>query len=879
MAKRKTDTAKPFTKDRSSRKGNLFRHIVIILIAGTLLFGTAGFFMLSTIVGKVIMQNPTNKIKNAEPSSIIADDGKTQLGEWGGISRENVTYKQIPQSVIDAFLSIEDSRYFKHNGFDLPRFISSAITNLKTGSFAQGGSTLTMQLIDNAETKPEEAKLKAEGKSLSKLQKVEGKIQEIYLAMKLESEWSKEEIITKYLNEINFGGSALGIQKGAQYYFGKDVSDLNLSESAFLAGVINAPNFFDPYNGSDYYERAMQRRNKTLDMMLYHGFITKKECALAKSTKLAFELHNTMESSNSEKYRQPLWEARNEVMRLTGKDPAIVPMTVYTSINVKAQDEANALSAGQGLKLPNNKYYQIGSTMINNANGEIVAVSGERTDIKTDGFKTRYNEPKQPGSTVKPLLDYGPAFENLGWCTSRVMSDREPFKIDSQHLVYNSDHKFNGDVTLERALAQSLNTIALQTMQANIDKSGTDRMIEYVKEMGLDNTTANDFNIQYAIGGSDLQFSPTQLAAAYASFGNGGMYIKPHMIRKVVLKDSGTTIEEKTDKKQLFSPQTAYMVSDLLYKVVNGEYKRYNLLGLVDFSAYPVYGKTGTTNWTDSQAAAFGGAMKDEWTVNYTNEYTIATWTGFDQGIPGGNTAINDYLYMNVNTLFNKHMLDKVTTKNVKKIARPNGISEYGGGYIKSEYLKDAAKNNPKTQVNTSNDFTDLSALIASANAYKKDDYTDDSFKAMQDALNAAQKIMADDTATSDQAKAAKEALQKAMDGLVKKTPATDFSALNALNKTATTYLDISKYNSDKVIALQNAISNGISVANNKKATQADVDGAVNAINQAIQDCINNPITTPAPAPTPSPTPPPAPTPAPTPPPNPAPAPAPQPPQ
>ncbi|MEG0469148.1 MAG: penicillin-binding transpeptidase domain-containing protein, partial [Longicatena sp.] len=190
------------------------------------------------------------------------------------------------------------------------------------------------------------------------------------------------------------------------------------------------------------------------------------------------------------------------------------------------------------------KYYQMGTTLLNNSNGEIVAVIGGRSDTETSAsdFKNRFNDAFQIGSTSKPILDYVKAFDDLGWCTSRVMSDKEKFKVDSNLSIGNASGQFNGDVSLEKAIAMSLNTIALQTMQAYIEEKGDSSMISYLKDLGLSDTTAEAFNILYGIGGSTLQFSPTQLAAAYAALGNGGYYIEPHMVRKVVLKDTGTTI-------------------------------------------------------------------------------------------------------------------------------------------------------------------------------------------------------------------------------------------------------------------------------------------------------------------------------------------------
>lgn len=826
----------------TNKKSRLLRNIIILILAGTLFVGISGFFMLSNIVGKVIKENVIGNIKNIEPSEVLASDG-TKFAEYGGVSRENINYNQVPQSVVDAFLSIEDSRFYSHKGFDLPRFISSALTNLKSGSLAQGGSTLTMQLVDNTTMKPEEEKLNAQGKDFNSIEKIERKVQEIYLSMKLENDWTKEEIMTKYLNEINFGGSARGIQKGAQYYFGKDVSALNLSESAFLAGVINAPNFYNPYNGGDYLTRAIHRRDKTLDMMLYHGFISKRECDLAKSTSLAFSLNNTSDNGNSEAYKAPLTQLQKEVIALTGKDPATTSMTIYTSLDLKAQDEANRLSSGETLTIPNNQYYQMGFTMVKNTTGEIVAVSGGRTDLEVNAadYRIRFMEPYQIGSTSKPLLDYVKAFDDLGWCTARVMNDTGTYKLDDKISISNSDGKAYGDVSLERAISQSLNTIALETMQAYIDEKGSASMIDYLKSIGLSDETADAFNIQYAVGGSELQFSPTQLAAAYASFANGGYYTTPHMVRKVVMKESGTTIETERDKTQIVSQEAAFMISDLLYKAVNGNYKGFNLMGSLGFGAYPVYGKTGTTNYDDNDTHGYAGMMKDEWMVNYTSEYTIATWTGFDKAITGADTAINNYLMANVNGYINKAMLDVITTDAATKISKPSGVSSYGGGYIKSEYLSNAGKINPKTEVNTETDNDALQKLIDSASAYLEADYTAETFLVFQHALASARRVASDSKASTTEINDAKATLQAAIDGL-EKNVVVDFTKLKELIQTSQVYVDTSKYKADKVTALQTALSNAKIVFANKTSTQIEIDAAINAIDIAVKGCIDNPI-------------------------------------
>lgn len=828
------------TKSNFSNKDHpVIHNILIIMIAGILIIGVSGFFMLSTIVGKVNIADPSKKILNKEPSSLYAADG-SKFAELGGISRENITYKQLPQSTIDAFLSIEDSRYFSHNGFDLPRFISSALTNLRSGNFAQGGSTLTMQLIDNSIMKPEEEIMWKKGENYNKIQQVDRKIQEIYLSMKLENKLTKEEIITKYLNEINFGSSARGIQRGAQYYFDKNVEDLNLSESAFLAGVIQAPNDYNPYSGGEFFFRAKTRRNETLRLMNYHGFISDVEYSLAKNSDLSFQLGSGKNLSSSEQYKAYADAVQKEVKALTGVDPALVPMKIYTSLDLQAQNRANALSAGQNINLPNNDYYQMGFTMLNNQNGEIVAVSAGRSDVDAT-YIARFNEPKQPGSTIKPILDYAPTFENLGWCTSRMITDK-PVQIDGR-TIKNADEKYYGNVSLERAIAQSLNTPAIQALQAYYTEAGEADLIKYMSSLGIDEDVARRFNMQYAIGADKLELSPTQLAAAYAPLANGGYYYEPHMVRKVVYSDGSKTVENKIVKKHVMSAETAFMTSDLLYEAVNGDYKRYNLMGSLGFGKYPVYGKTGTTDW-GGEGEKYGGEMKDEWMLNYTSEYTIASWTGFDIGVVGGNTSINDYLNMNVNGHINKQMLDEITTNHVKKIDKPTDVSEYGGGYIRSKFLKDAAKINPSTAEKEEDESENLQALINAAAKYSASEYTSESYQNLVAALKNARDLLNDAGASKQQLAAASAQLQAAIQNLVKKEVevTVDKSALNAAINQSVAYVDSTKYQAAQIAALQEAVNAALLVNNNSAATQSEVDEKVAAINAAIQECIKHPL-------------------------------------
>ena len=265
---------------KKKRRGSLGKKIAIffvyfLLIAG-LAVGGGGLYIASEMI-KDAPEISLNDFEGLESSQIYDQDG-ILITELGAYLRENITYEDMPNSLVDAFVAIEDSRYFEHPGFDVPRFAKAALENLKSKSFGQGGSTFTMQLVKNTYFQVDDL----ENSTIAE-KSVDRKVQEIWTALKLEKQIDKKQIFQLYLNKLNFGGNIRGVQKAAQYYFGKDAKDLSLGESALLAGIINRPNAYNPYENLDY---ATNRRNTVLDMMVYHGYITEMEADLAKSIRV-----------------------------------------------------------------------------------------------------------------------------------------------------------------------------------------------------------------------------------------------------------------------------------------------------------------------------------------------------------------------------------------------------------------------------------------------------------------------------------------------------------------------------------------------------------------------------------------------------------------
>lgn len=596
-------------KKRRKLINAIFIAILVLLITGTVC--GIGFFTY------VVLKAPkfdVNRLVHKE-SSILYDSEGAEIVKLGAELRENVEYSDLPEVLIDALIATEDSRFFQHNGFDAPRFIIASLKQAAGDSKAGGASTLSMQVIKNSLTSTE----------ASGFEGIVRKFTDIYLAMfKLEKNFTKEEIIEFYINNHCLGNHACGVEQASQTYFGKQASKLNLAESAMLVGMFQAPGSYNPYTNP---QKTQKRKNTVLDLMVRHGYISKEEASMAK--KIQVEDMIQPKSAKTLQFQGYIDTVIAELRDQHGINPLTTPVLVYTNMDRNKQQAIDDIFNGKTFKWIDD-YVESGVAVVDVDTGKLVAVGAGRnkTTELSYNFATQAN--RQIGSTAKPIFDYGPGMEYLGWSTYEQFVD-EPHTYSNGVEVNNSDRKFMGQISLRTALAQSRNIPALKAFQKVSKKVGNQKILNFAQSLGLYPEVENNrIHEAHSLGAftSKKGTTPLQMASAYAAFANGGYYIAPLTVNKVVYRDNGDVTTFESDKVQVMSDSTAYMMTDVLISAVQS-----GLSSGARINGVNVAAKTGTSSFDDATKKAKGlpgDAVNDAWIVGYDPEYAISMWYGYD---------------------------------------------------------------------------------------------------------------------------------------------------------------------------------------------------------------------------------------------------------
>lgn len=581
------------------------------------------FFLLlilgGLIFGYYASKAPTLSEKDliATTSSKIYDNQNNLIADLGAEKRINVKTNEIPTDLVNAIVAIEDHRFFNHRGVDFIRIGGAFFSNLRGGR--QGGSTLTQQLI----------KLTYFSTSSSD-QTLSRKIQEAWLATQLEQKATKQEILTYYINKVYMSNGNYGMQTAARSYYAKDLKDLSLPQVALLAGMPQAPNQYDPYTNP---EAALQRRNLVLKEMLDMKSITNEQYESAVNTPVTDGLQSLTGSSNYPAYMDNyLKEVIQQVEEETGYNVLTTGMDVYTNVDTAAQKRLwDIYNSDEYVNYPDNEL-QVASTIIDVTNGKVIAQLGSRHQSSNVSFGTNQavETNRDWGSTMKPISDYAPAIEHEEYSSTGVTIPDTPYNFPGTNTqIYNWDRQYYGNISMVYALQQSRNVTAVRALE----KVGLKKAQKFLSSIGIDYPEmvyANAISSNTSDSSNKYGASSEKMAAAYATFANGGTYYKPQYVNRVVFSD-GTTKNFDTSGTRVMKEATAYMMTDMLKSVITaGLGYNANISGLYHA------GKTGTSNYADNELKKLTKdynyssiVTPDESFVGYTTQYSMAVWTGY----------------------------------------------------------------------------------------------------------------------------------------------------------------------------------------------------------------------------------------------------------
>lgn len=549
----------------------------------------------------------------AQTSSMYDMNGELMSELRGSENRIIVSLDEIPLHTRQAFIAAEDLRFYDHRGIDVYRILGALRSNLKSGSLAEGASTITQQL----------AKLT----HLSAEKTIRRKLEEINLAFQIEKVYNKDEILAMYLNTVYFGRGAYGIQAAAQAYFGVDAEDLTLNQSASLAAIIKAPSIYAPHISPS---NNRSRRQYILSVMAENGFISQEE----KQAALDESIWVLAQEAEKQLYSWYIDEALRESAELLGLSADEViqgGFKIYTAYDARLQtiaDEVYADSSFFPAAASDGTPIQSAMAVVDTNNGAVLAMIGGRDYTVRRGLNRATQMRRQPGSALKPLAVYGPALE-LGYTTASVLLDEKT--SFGGYTPRNAGDRYYGLVTMRTAIRNSLNTTAVRLLE----EIGLDASIQYLNKMGIP-TRNSDRNLSLALGSMTYGVTPVELAAAYVPYANSGIYHQPYCVERIETVDGSNVYERKDSGKQVLSAQNAFLMTSLLQSVVSSGTGTRMLAANT-----PIAGKTGTVSMT--------GGNRDIWMTAYTPEISVAVWMGYDQtdakhkisnGITGGrNTA------------------------------------------------------------------------------------------------------------------------------------------------------------------------------------------------------------------------------------------------
>ncbi len=604
-------------KEKGEKKKGWKSVLNIILVIAIAVISLALAFLLYIVITSPDFNK--ENLYQKEPTILYDINGK-EFARVGEVNSTILTYDEIPDVLIDALLATEDSRFFQHNGIDLARFIKASLYQL-IGKNYGGASTIDMQLM----------KQKFNGKEDEGLAGIIRKFKDIYMSVfKLEANYTKEEILEFYFNslwfanagDINIGDGIWGIEEASQYYFGKSARDINLAEASLLVGMFQNPVWYNPYSNA---EGCRIRQTNVLKYMVRHGYITEEQ----KDAVLEIPVETLLIDQTKQRLKVETYQAFvdfviKEVQDEYDIDARKVALKIYTTYDPELQAAVEKVEKGEVYKFPS-ETIQEGIAITSTDTGALLAMSGGR-NYQANGTNFALTK-RQPGSTAKPIMDYGPYIEYLNHSSYAQVNDNYTLYRNSTSSISNYDNGHKGIITIRYGLSDSRNVPALKVFRQVYDKDK--KLIEnFAHSLGID--YGSELIEPASIGGGTIQASPLQMSAAYGAFARGGYYIEPYAYTRIYNTETEKEYTHSYTKEKIMEESSAFMLTSILDDVYGSDHFKDNK-GTVGSDG--IAGKTGTTNLSKADKTKYNlssGAILDSWYITYSSKYAIAFWYGFE---------------------------------------------------------------------------------------------------------------------------------------------------------------------------------------------------------------------------------------------------------
>lgn len=601
-------------KKKVRRKLNIWRLLLLLAgIAALIAIGAGAGLAISVLKG-LPRWDPSN-LRMALSTTLYDKDNNAFATLHGEENRLPASLEEIPDHLQKAVIAIEDARFYQHHGIDFRGIVRAALTNLMYREIKEGASTITQQLARNAFIENPQRTFKR-------------KIQEAILALQLERTYTKEQILEQYLNIVYFGPGAYGVKAAAQVYFGKDVKDLTLAESALLAGIIQSPARYSPLiKGNE--EAAKERQAVVLANMVKYGFIDQAQADKALQEKLVFN-HQPLKTTPQYPYFvDAVIEEASQLLEENGIDAGELfrgGLRVYTTLDAQVQAKIEEVYSNPANfpQSASDRLVESAMVVLDPHTGEIRGLIGGRQYTTLRGLNRATQAQRQPGSTIKPLVVYGPALEK-GFTPATVIDD-VPTTFPGSPKPFtpvNYDGRYRGLITMREAIRWSVNVAAVKMLHT----IGVDTGFQFGRNLGLP-LKDSDRHLALALGGITSGVTPLQMAAAYGAFANQGVYVTPHTVVRITDSAGRDLVVNTPQQKVVMSEQVAYLMTDMLQTVIKSGTGQRAQIGR------PAAGKTGTTSLPDLPGFKGLDGSTDAWFVGYTPELVAAVWMGYDQTDP-----------------------------------------------------------------------------------------------------------------------------------------------------------------------------------------------------------------------------------------------------